>query len=113
IGRSIEAGESRERRASLGELGADTIEKAIAERAGHSRAAIVRRTAADADHDPMSAARRGREDELASPARARDAWISFARVEERKTARRGHLDHSGEPASKHAPVGIDLARRRF
>src|SRR2546430_2723496 len=113
VGLAIDAAELRERGTALGEIVAVAIEESVAEGARHPRASVVRGAAADADHDPMSAARGRREDELPRPPRARDARVAFGRSQQRKPARRGHLHHRRRTVAEDAPLRIDLATQRI
>lgn len=113
IGLPFEMMQARERRAALGEVLAVAIEEPIAERAGHPRAAVVRRAAADADHEPVRPARRCREDEVAGATRRRHAWIALVIAQQWQPARGGHLHDRGRAIAKDPPLRIDLAQQRI
>jgi hypothetical protein len=57
----------------------------------------------------MSTAGRRRENQLPGPASAGDAGVTFARFEQWKPARRGHLHDRGRAVTEHAPLRVDLA----
>src|SRR5437867_4018706 len=92
VGLPIDAPQTSERGAAFGQVVPVSIEEPIAEGARHTRAAIVRRAAADADDDAMRARCGRREDELAGATRRGDARVALALLEEWQPARGGHLD---------------------